>query len=706
MVTQISDGVRVTARILPEGVARREFGNTLFLDHVDRSVTDRDGAELVRTVRTYADLSAVESDGQPESVQEAASTYFQQVPFPKALLVGSHLSVTQPSLFFGVEPQSVAQIAALTSPAEISLNGNMTDISIDAPDVFTFQMATTDSTAVSAAQGLSHGDEIHVDAVATFVFQHAVNAPFTTAVEALTYGDTISVAGEDVFVIKAAESSNKVTMQVRAFTAPSGSTFEIIVGGVSGGAAFKASGEANAAAVDGATKWVYVAPTNNGFDSFDLFVLSSAYAAGVVTANIDNNIGFNDIDAPFALSVGSVNLGVTFMADGEANAAAVNAANKWFVDTSANDDLTYTEIASRLQSAVRNIDGYSSVVVAWDASNEYFTMSADAPTMFGTGFAASDVADALGLSAGGVFDTTETETPAEALSRIADIDCNFFGVVPSDELASNYDHVDSIRDWVAARPLSFMAAFDLYGEDVLVSGETTSIGARLSAQKGDGIIGFYNGKTAGDVDYKALSYLGRFSSINYDRPNAVINGKFLDLPGTVATAGLSTSEKNELDRKRINWYEPAGRGNSADTREGKTFNTWVDVYVWLAWFKDALEVAAYNFLKQTAGNGGVPITDQGLGAMADVLEGVCERGVRNGGLAPNNVSPAMQLAIQRTTGNVEFDGFLNKGYLVHRPSAADITQATRNSRGPIPFTIYCKGSGKINNIDIDVTLEN
>ena len=705
MVTQISDGVRVTARILPEGVARREFGNTLFLDHVDRSVTDRDGAELVRTVRTYADLSAVESDGQPESVQEAASTYFQQVPFPKALLVGSHLSVTQPSLFFGAEPQSVAQIAALTSPSEISLNGNTTDISIDSPDTFTFQMATSDASAVAVAQGLSHGDMIHIDAVATFTFQHEADAAMTAAIASLTYGDIIQVDGDDVFVIRASETGNKVTMQVRAFTEP-GSVFEIIANGVSLGEDYEASKESNAGAVASANQWFYVAPTNGGFASFDVFVLSASYANGLITASIDNNEGFTEIDSVFSMVVNDAVLGITFEEAAENAVTDVNAANEWFLDTLANADLTYTEIASRLQSAVRNIDGYSSVVVAWDASSQYFTMSADAPTMFGTGFAASDVADALGLSAGGVFDTTETETPAEALSRIADIDCNFFGVVPSDELASNYDHVDSIRDWVAARHLSFMAAFDLYGEDVLVSGETTSIGARLSAQKGDGIIGFYNGKTAGDVDYKALSYLGRFSSINYDRPNAVINGKFLDLPGTVATSGLSTSEKNELDRKRINWYEPAGRGNSADTREGKTFNTWVDVYVWLAWFKDALEVAAYNFLKQTAGNGGVPITDQGLGAMADVLEGVCERGVRNGGLAPNNVSPAMQLAIQRTTGNVEFDGFLNKGYLVHRPSAADITQATRNSRGPIPFTIYCKGSGKINNIDIDVTLEN
>ena len=502
MVGQISDAVRVTARILPEGVARREFGNTLFLDYSDSVVTTRDEAVLLRSVRTYPDLDALSADAQSASVREAANIYFQQVPFPKSLLAGYVIATVQPALLFGVEAGTLAEIEALDDGVALTLNG--------------------------------------VEFTANF--------------------DTLS---------------------------------------------------------------------------------------------------------------------------------------------------SYADIATELNRGVQTATGYNGVTCLYDEATGAFQFNVAYPTSFGTGFAATDAAETLGIAtAATILEGIGTaETPSVALSRIADIDCNFFGIAAAPAVTADFALADSLRDWVAARRLSFLTVIDVFGPDVLVQGEDASIGAQLSAQSGDGIAAFYNGRTLDSVDHKGLSYLGRFSSINYDRPNAVINGKFLDLPGTLPTE-LTATEKAELDRKRINWYERVGRGSGADTKEGKSFGTWFDVYVWLAWFKDALEVEAYNFLKQTAGIGGVPITNQGLAAIADALEAVCERGVRNGGLAPNFVSPAMRLAIQRTTGNADFDGFLSSGYLVHRPRAADVDQVLRNNRGPIPISIFAKGSGKVNFLDIDVVFEN
>ena len=582
MAGQLSDAVRVTARILPTGAVRREFGNTLFLDYVTAAVTDREPSALLRGVTAHPDLASVTAAGHPQSVVDAATIYFQQEPFPKALLVGSVVAELQEAYVLGGVPAAVSVIEALGDNVTLSLDG--------------------------------YGFTADFDSVSTYA---AIAAALQTGIRAIAgrvvVGATIGAGGS-------------------GYTAAT--TTVTFSGGVGTGAA-----------------------------------ATVTIAGGVVTALIITNSGSGYTSAPMIA----------------------------IADTGGGTGATAVALLSSAPPA-----SFATATAAYDAAARALTISGSGA--FGTGFGVSVAATNLGLNAGArvLAPIAEVETPAVALTRIETLDCNFFGIAVAPSIGGIFSLADNVRDWAAARPRRYFPFFDLVGADVLVTGETVSIGAQLAAQGGDGVGGFYNG---GTIDHKALSYLGRFSSINYDRPNAVINGKFLGLPGTTPTE-LTATARLELDRKRINWYERIGRGTEADTKEGKTFGTWVDVYVWLAWFKDALEVAGYNFLKASAETGGVPITDQGLAAVADALESVCERGVRNGGIAPNFVSAAMRAAIQRATNNPDFDGFLSRGYYVLRPLAVDVSQADRETRGPIPIAIFVKGSGQVNFLDIDVTFEN
>ena len=374
------------------------------------------------------------------------------------------------------------------------------------------------------------------------------------------------------------------------------------------------------------------------------------------------------------------------------------------------DGLTsLANIAAALQTSVRAADGNVYAAATVTAVGTAFLVTGTAALSLGTGFDDTAAARTLGLAGPGaalIANIEDPETPSDALTRIADIDCSFFWVSPESGIVQDDTLATSVRTWVAAQPdFTFGVLFDLFGAGVLVANESASLGARLSALRGNGIGGIYNGRRASDLDHKGLSYMGRFSSINFDAPNAVPNGKFLQLPGTTPTE-LTTAERAELRRKRINYYIPVGGGNDADTEEGQTFQTWIDVFVWVAWFKNAVEVAGYNFLKQSSPLGGVPLTDPGLASVADAIEDVCERGVRNGGIAPNEVSAPFKAAIQRATGNREFNGFLSSGYLVVRPRASQITQDQRNARGRIPVSVYLKGSGKLNNLEIIIDFEN
>ena len=277
-------------------------------------------------------------------------------------------------------------------------------------------------------------------------------------------------------------------------------------------------------------------------------------------------------------------------------------------------------VAALLQTAIRAITGNAFAAVTVAAADGALVVSSVAD-LLGTGFDDSSAARTLGLGGPGVniLEAMQTETVTAALDRIDLLNPDPYWVAAAPSIASDFAKIDAFRDWVAARPLQGKATIiDVFGSDVLAAAEGASIGARLHAQGGNNIGAIYNG----DANQQAgLSYMARFSSVNFSAANSVINGKFLQLPGITPTR-LTAAQRTELARKRINVYIPVG--SSADTAEGQTFGTWIDVVYWLAWFSDALQTEGYTHIKGS--ETGIPITDRGLASIADALEAVCEEG--------------------------------------------------------------------------------
>lgn len=364
---------------------------------------------------------------------------------------------------------------------------------------------------------------------------------------------------------------------------------------------------------------------------------------------------------------------------------------------------TFAAIATALQTGIRTVTAYNTATVSYDASGGYFAVT-HATAGFGAGFADSSAAQTLGLSGAGVsiLDPVATvETPSDSLSRAEGL-ANWFWTGLDPAIAADFALLDAARDWVGARRLSKSLIADFFGTDVLVANETTSIGARIAAQGGDGIAGIYNGRQQTDIDHKGLSYAARFSAVDYSQPRSQINGKFLPLPGTAPT-DLTQAQKTELDRKRINFYQPIRGTVLGETAEGKSFGTWLDVHTALSWIYNQMQAAGASALRRS---GGLDLTNDGLSAAAAAVEGVCEDAVQAGILAPGTVSASLRSDIIAASGNADFDGFLSTGYLIIRPSAADISQTVRDARGPIPIRGFIKGSGRINFLSISLTFEN
>ena len=244
-----------------------------------------------------------------------------------------------------------------------------------------------------------------------------------------------------------------------------------------------------------------------------------------------------------------------------------------------------------------------------------------------------------------------------------------------------------------------MLALDVTGYEVLAAEETTSLAARLSALEYDRTFLVWS-----DVpDYKALSMCARLSSVKFDGQNTLITAKFKSLPGTIPDA-LNRVGQLELDRKRVNYYTRFGP--EAIFAEGWTLKpgTWIDVRFWLDWIVDQIKHRVFRLLHDHPTR--LPLTEAGIASLKGEVERVCEMGVRNGGIAPGFVSETVANDIRQTTGSQDFGGQLTRGFLVHVPPVAGLSDADRAARRSPPMKIWFKGSGAVHFADIELVFVN
>lgn len=371
------------------------------------------------------------------------------------------------------------------------------------------------------------------------------------------------------------------------------------------------------------------------------------------------------------------------------------------VDFSAAGSLA--AVAAVLQTTLQSL--LPSVSVAYDAASGAFVITDD------TSAGVTDIANngAVEVSSAGADESalfglnppdnfslgTAGETVAEALDAIEAANDSFYWVVP-DPAAVDDDDLLAIAAWAEARDRQ--AVVDVSGAATLVANETTSAAARLHA----GDFGRTAAVWSSVLDYKALSVAARASSWNPAASNSIPTLKFKRLPGT-ASDNITAVQKAELDRKQINHYSPVGGVNIYAEGYNLRAGYWTDVILWLDWFTGAQRTALFNLL--TAG-ARVPQSADGETAIIDVCSGVCEEGIRNGGIASGAVSPALAQEIRAVTGNPDFTDTLSTGYLVHIGPFAAQSQQDRDLRKSPPVRIFVKGSGAIHSVEVDINFEN
>ena len=86
-----------------------------------------------------------------------------------------------------------------------------------------------------------------------------------------------------------------------------------------------------------------------------------------------------------------------------------------------------------------------------------------------------------------------------------------------------------------------------------------------------------------------------------------------------------------------------------------------------------------------------------------MIEQACRQGVRNGGIAPGFVSTAFRTSIQRYLP--DFNGHMPRGFVVYALPFSSLADADLRARKAPSPRVWIRGSGAINNIEIDVTFD-
>ena len=349
----------------------------------------------------------------------------------------------------------------------------------------------------------------------------------------------------------------------------------------------------------------------------------------------------------------------------------------------------YAAIATALQTLIRAQSAFSAVSVSYVTSPSRFVVSfpitvtnAAVFTPHNTAGTGTDVSSPLGLDAASGAELilgSAAESETEALIALDAIDDSWHFANLEKRLNGTSSMI-LVDQYCATHKKLFPGESN--ENDALTTNESTSFAAQVSARTSERTWITYSGTQ----DYKSLSSAARLSSIDFNAPRSQITLNLRTMVGTLPD-NLSTTQKRELERKRINYVERTRNNPNPLFIGGYTCSPdrWIDERYWLDWFEDALTVAGFNHLVQTPWVGQIP---SDLQALREAYENVFELGISNGRIAPGFVTAEDRQAIITVTGRTDFDGFLPNGYLVHVGNLALHPDTEKLARNSPPFNAW------------------
>lgn len=199
-----------------------------------------------------------------------------------------------------------------------------------------------------------------------------------------------------------------------------------------------------------------------------------------------------------------------------------------------------------------------------------------------------------------------------------------------------------------------------------------------------------NGKVA------AATYATIAKSVNYNGTNTANTMNLKTLTGIVPDNGLSDTYVLSAQTNGVDIYGNTGGLGCVYSNDNNGYTDDIENQLW---FKKALEIAGFNYLRQT--NTKIPQTESGLAGLKNAYAQVCEQAIRNGSVAAGTWNSIVPFGDQEDFKR----NIAEKGYYIYSLPISQQSQTDREARKAPVIQIALKFASAIHFSDVIVTVE-
>lgn len=202
--------------------------------------------------------------------------------------------------------------------------------------------------------------------------------------------------------------------------------------------------------------------------------------------------------------------------------------------------------------------------------------------------------------------------------------------------------------------------------------------------------------SAEEAKIAIATYATIAKSVNWSGSNTANTMNLKTLTGCLPDNGLSDTYVLSAQTNGVDIYANTGGLSVVYSNDNNGFTDDIEFQLW---FKKAIEVAGFNYLRQT--NTKIPQTESDMNGLKSAYEKVCVNGVTNGSIAPGSWNRVVPFGDPESfKRNIE-----ETGYYVYSAPIAQQSQADREARKAPLIQIALKGSGAIHFSEVIINIE-
>ena len=265
------------------------------------------------------------------------------------------------------------------------------------------------------------------------------------------------------------------------------------------------------------------------------------------------------------------------------------------------------------------------------------------------------------------------ESPVEALTKAADTDPSFYGIVLNKKWRDTAQAIDTAEYAQASRRVFFNTSND---PATLDKTSEDSIAYKLKGMSIQRVLTHYSSKPN---EYPSCAVAGRAFLVNFEGTNTTITLNLKVMKG-VTFEKLRQTEHEAMQANNCNAIvDLAGAFVYSDSRMGD--GTWFDAVHGVDWLQNRIETGIFNRMYTTPTK--IPYTDTGVTIIIAEIEQALRQAVTNGLVAPGNT----------TSGE-----YLPLGYKIVYIPTAQVSQADKSNRVYKGITFEAVGAGAMHKV--------